>query len=58
MGIKSIIKKGRESAARTYIKLFRRDLSSKGEKVSSNSFFKECVEKYDRELEDWKDPYG
>ncbi|MBQ8138261.1 MAG: glycosyltransferase family 2 protein [Lachnospiraceae bacterium] len=58
MGIKSIIKKGRESAARTYIKLFRRDLSSKGEKVSSNSFFKECIEKYDRELEDWKDPYG
>ena len=58
MGIKSIIKKGRESAARTYIKLFRRDLSSKGEKVSSNSFFKECIEKYDRELEDWTDPYG
>ncbi len=58
MGIKSIIKKGRESAARTYIKLFRRDLSSKGEKVSSNSFFKECIEKYDRELEDWNDPYG
>lgn len=58
MGIKKIIKDGREKAARIYIKLFRRDLSSKGEKVSSNSFFADCVEKYDRELEDWIKPYG
>ena len=58
MGIKKIIKDGREKAARVYIKLFRRDLSSKGEKVSSNSFFADCVEKYDRELEDWIKPYG
>ncbi|MBR1862381.1 MAG: glycosyltransferase family 2 protein [Lachnospiraceae bacterium] len=58
MGIKKIIKDSREKAARIYIKLFRRDLSSKGEKVSSNSFFADCVEKYDRELEDWIKPYG
>ncbi|MCR4618260.1 MAG: glycosyltransferase family 2 protein, partial [Lachnospiraceae bacterium] len=58
MGIKNILKEGRDKAARIYIKMFRRDLSSKGEKVTSNSFFADCVENYERELADWENPYG
>ncbi|MCR4946862.1 MAG: glycosyltransferase, partial [Lachnospiraceae bacterium] len=56
--LKNFIKDSREAAAKAVIKVFHGDLASNEKKNAGNPFFETCVKEHDKELEDWKNPYG
>jgi GT2 family glycosyltransferase len=55
--LKNFIKDVRDAAARKAVKLKYPDLAS-DKNTAGNPFFEECVSEYEKELQDWLNPYG